>query len=130
MGKQQDTFLASSLSFGDSKLYEHEAVRDPVFRQNKFLSSAKEDYVPLLTNNGHKPEEFQAILQLPLVAIGNETMGVERGFWTMREGIHASIETGITHDRLRDVTYFCVTGDWTSSSLSLHLILRKEEQKH
>jgi hypothetical protein len=71
------------------------AVRDPVFHENIWMSSNKDAYTPLLTNAGHKPEEFQAILQLPLVSIGNETVGVARGFWTMREGIHASIETGL-----------------------------------
>ncbi|MDZ4747042.1 MAG: hypothetical protein SH808_01030 [Saprospiraceae bacterium] len=71
------------------------AVRDPVFRQNLWLSSAKDDYVPLLQAAGYTPDSFQAILQLPLVAIGNEMMGVTRGFWTMREGVHASTETGL-----------------------------------
>ncbi|MDQ3016384.1 MAG: hypothetical protein M3R25_06680 [Bacteroidota bacterium] len=71
------------------------AVAAPVFHQNKYLSDARDDYVPLLATAGYKPEQFQAILQLPLVAIGSETMGVARGFWTFREGIHASMETGL-----------------------------------
>jgi hypothetical protein len=70
-------------------------IRDPVFRVNKWLSFKKDDYVPLLNNAGYPPETFQAILQFPLVAIGNETMGVTRGFWTLREGVHASTETGL-----------------------------------
>jgi len=70
-------------------------VRDPVFRVNKFLSYKKDDYVPLLQAAGYPPETFQAILQLPLVAIGNETVGASRGFWTLREGFHASTETGL-----------------------------------
>jgi len=81
--------------WGFEAYFNMKAVRDPVFHENKWLSSAKDDYVPLLASAGHKPEEFQAILQLPIVAIGNETMGVARGFWTMREGIHASMETGL-----------------------------------
>ncbi len=71
------------------------AVRDPVFRVNKYLASSKDDYVPLLSAAGYTPDSFQAILQFPLVAIGNETVGVSRGFWTLREGIHASTETGL-----------------------------------
>ncbi|MEO6132949.1 MAG: hypothetical protein ABIQ02_13965 [Saprospiraceae bacterium] len=71
------------------------AVRDPIFKPNKYLVSTKLDYTPVLVKAGHKPEDFQAILQLPLVAIGNENLGVAHGFWTMREGIHASIETGL-----------------------------------
>jgi hypothetical protein len=71
------------------------AVRDPVFRQNLWLATAKDDYVPLLNAVGYTPDSFQAILQLPLVAIGNEMMGVTRGFWTFREGVHASTETGL-----------------------------------
>lgn len=71
------------------------AVAAPVFHENKWLSDKKDDYVPLLASAGFTPGDFQAILQFPLVAIGNETVGVARGFWTMREGIHASIETGL-----------------------------------
>jgi hypothetical protein len=71
------------------------AVSAPVFRVNKWLAHTKDDYVPLLSAAGYTPDAFQAILQLPLVAIGNEMMGVTRGFWTLREGIHASTETGL-----------------------------------
>jgi len=71
------------------------AVSAPVFHQNEYLSSSRKNYGPVLTAAGFKPEDFQAILQFPLVAIGNETVGVARGFWTMREGIHASMETGL-----------------------------------
>ncbi len=71
------------------------AISAPVLHENKWMSNAKDDYVPLLTSAGYKPEDFQAILQFPLLAIGNETFGVARGFWTMREGIHASMETGL-----------------------------------
>jgi hypothetical protein len=71
------------------------AIAAPVYHENKWMANDKNDYVPLLTSAGKKPEDFQAILQLPLVAIGNETVGVARGFWTLREGIHASMETGL-----------------------------------
>ncbi|MEP6795681.1 MAG: hypothetical protein ABJB16_15230 [Saprospiraceae bacterium] len=71
------------------------AVRDSVFKPNNYLTAAKDDYVPLLQKAGLKPEDFQAILQFPLVSIGNENLGVARGFWTLREGIHASFETGL-----------------------------------
>lgn len=71
------------------------SISAPVFRHNKTLSSAKDDYIPLLDAAGKKPSDFQAILQLPLVAIGNETMGIARGFWVFSEGVHASIETGL-----------------------------------
>lgn len=70
-------------------------ISDPVFRPNVWLANSKTDYVPLLVAAGYTPDSFQAILQLPLVAIGNETMGVARGFWTLREGVHASTETGL-----------------------------------
>lgn len=71
------------------------SIRDPIFHENKYLSSEKDNYIPILTASGYQPEDFQAILQLPLVAIGNENLGVARGFWTLREGIHASTETGL-----------------------------------
>ena len=71
------------------------SISAPVFRQNIYMSEAKDNYVPLLASAGYEPGDFQAILQLPLVAIGNETMGVSRGFWTLREGFHASMETGL-----------------------------------
>lgn len=71
------------------------SIRDPVFNENKLLSLKGDDYLPLLTSAGYKPADFQAILQLPIVIIGNETMGVTRGHWTLREGMHASIETGL-----------------------------------
>ena len=71
------------------------AVSAPVFRPNQWLSHTKKDYVPLLQQAGYTPDSFQAILQFPLVAIGNETFGVARGFWTFREGVHASTETGL-----------------------------------
>ncbi len=71
------------------------AVSAPVFRYNVWLSHTKTDYVPLLQAAGYTPDSFQAILQFPLVAIGNENMGVARGFWTLREGVHASTETGL-----------------------------------
>src|SRR5688572_14984332 len=44
------------------------AISAPVFRINKILSSEKDDYVPILEAAGKKPEDYQAILQLPLVA--------------------------------------------------------------
>ncbi len=69
------------------------AVKAPIFHPNEYLSHTLTDYVPILHAAGYQPEDFQAILQLPLVAIGNENMGVTRGFWTLREGIHASRET-------------------------------------
>ncbi|HZV69598.1 MAG TPA: hypothetical protein VFG10_08640 [Saprospiraceae bacterium] len=84
-----------SVFWGFESYLNIKGVRDPVFRHNKFMSSAKDDYVPLLEKAGHKAEDFQAILQFPLVAIGNENLGVARGFWTFREGIHVSFETGL-----------------------------------
>ncbi len=71
------------------------AISAPVFHPNETLNASKEDYVPLLKNAGYTPDDFQAILQLPIVVIGNENMGVTRGFWTLREATHASTETGI-----------------------------------
>ena len=71
------------------------AISAPVFRINHTLSSDKNDYIPILEAAGKKPEDYQAILLLPLVAIGNETMGISRGFWALKEGVHASIETGL-----------------------------------
>lgn len=88
-------FGAVFLIWGFESWQNIKAIREPIFHENKWMSAAKDDYVPLLTSAGLKPEDFQAILQLPLVAIGNETVGVARGFWTMREGIHASMETGL-----------------------------------
>ncbi len=71
------------------------AVSKPVFHINTSINDIQDDYVPLLSANGYSPDDFQAILQFPLVAIGNENMGVTRGQWTLREGIHASTETGL-----------------------------------
>ncbi len=84
-----------SILWGFEAYFNLKAVSDPVFHLNETVTNTKKDYMPILTNAGHKPEEFQAILQLPLVSIGNETVGVARGFWTLREGIHASMETGL-----------------------------------
>lgn len=67
----------------------------PIFRVNTTLHSSKEDFIPMLSAAGHTPDDFQAILQFPIVAIGNEMMGVTRGFWALRQGIHASWETGL-----------------------------------
>ncbi len=89
------TLFAVLLIWGFESWLNIKAVAAPVFHQNKYLSDAKDNYVPLLTAAGYQPEQFQAILQLPIVAIGSETMGVARGFWTLREGIHASFETGL-----------------------------------
>ncbi len=71
------------------------AVSKPVLHDNIALHTSKDDYVPLLTASGYTADDFQAILQFPLVAIGNENMGITRGFWTQREAIHASMETGL-----------------------------------
>lgn len=71
------------------------AVAAPVFRTNKFLSDKKDDYVPLLQAAGYQPDQFQAILQIPIVAVGPENIGFTKGLWTLREGIHASAETGL-----------------------------------
>jgi hypothetical protein len=67
----------------------------PIYHPNISLSDSREDYVPQLTAAGYKPDDFQAILQLPLVAIGNETFGVTRGFWAYRIAVHMSWETGL-----------------------------------
>jgi len=91
------TYMLGSiiLLWGFESWLNMKAVSEPVFFENKYMATSKTDYVPLLTAAGYKPDDFQAILQFPLVAIGNENMGVTRGFWTMREGIHASTETGL-----------------------------------
>jgi hypothetical protein len=70
-------------------------VKRPIYHLNQYLPKKKENYTPIIQASGKSAEDFQAILQLPLVAVGNETMGVSRGFWTLREGIHASFETGL-----------------------------------
>lgn len=69
------------------------AARDPMFKPNEYMNVKPRMYVPILESAGFKPEDFQAILQLPIVAIGNETFGEARGFWTMNESIHCSMET-------------------------------------
>jgi hypothetical protein len=71
------------------------AVSKPELATNHTFTTAKDDYMPLLASAGYAPDDFQAILQLPLVVIGNENMGVIRGHWTLREGIHAASETGL-----------------------------------
>ncbi|MEO5906810.1 MAG: hypothetical protein ABIQ11_08790, partial [Saprospiraceae bacterium] len=86
---------AVALVWGFEAWLNLKAVAAPVYKENKWVSDDKSDYVPLLQAAGYRPEDFQAILQFPLVAVGSETMGVARGFWTMREGIHASMETGL-----------------------------------
>jgi hypothetical protein len=67
----------------------------PIYHHNTSLSDNKEDYLPQLTAAGYTPDDFQAILQLPLVAIGNENFGVTRGFWAYRIAVHMSWETGL-----------------------------------
>ena len=86
---------AVALVWGFEAWTHFRAVRAPVFHENKWMSVKPDDYIPVLQAGGYAPEEFQAILQFPIVAIGNETMGVARGFWTQREVFHASMETGL-----------------------------------
>lgn len=86
---------AAFLVWGFESSLNIKAVSDPLFHPNVCLSNHEDSYIPVLTAAGYSPDNFQAILQLPLVAIGNETVGVARGFWTLREGIHASTETGL-----------------------------------
>lgn len=84
---------AVGLVWGAEAWWNLKAAKDPVFHENVYMDNEPRMYMPLLTNAGYKPDDFQAILQLPIVAIGNETVGESRGFWTMNESIHASMET-------------------------------------
>src|SRR5690606_21121756 len=84
-----------ALVWGSEACHNFRSVRAPMFHPNEWMSVKPDDYIPVLQQAGYAPADFQAILQLPAVAIGNETMGVARGFWTFREAIHASMETGL-----------------------------------
>ncbi len=64
-----------------------------IFKPNQYLSVKTNTFSGILESNGLKAGDFQAILQLPLVNLGGETSGVERGLWTMRKGIQAAFET-------------------------------------
>lgn len=91
---------AISLVWGFEAWMHFRDVRAPMFHENTWMSVKPDHYMPILQSAGYRPADFQAILQFPIVAIGNETMGVARGFWTQREVFHASMETG-----LPEVTY-------------------------
>jgi len=86
---------AIALVWGFESWMQFRAVRAPLFHANNWMSVRPDNYIPLLDAAGLKPDDFQAILEFPIVAIGNETMGVARGFWTQREVFHASMETGL-----------------------------------
>lgn len=81
--------------WGFEAWYHTRSIATNMLRENVYMSDEKEAYMPLLESKGYSPSDFQAILQFPLVAIGGETVGVARGFWTLREGIHAAMETGL-----------------------------------
>ncbi len=67
----------------------------PITHENTILTDTKKTYLPLIDSAGYAPGDFQAILQLPLVVVGNENLGVVRGFWTLSEGMHVGWETGL-----------------------------------
>ena len=49
----------------------------------------------LIAKNGYGPNDFQAILQLPLASVGAEKIKVERGGWFMRQSWQCAWETGL-----------------------------------
>jgi len=52
-------------------------------------------YSDLITNSGHRTEDFQAILQFPLASVGAEKIKIERGGWFMRQSWQCAWETGL-----------------------------------
>jgi hypothetical protein len=57
------------------------------------LSKKDHTFSDILQKNGFQSDDFQGILQLPLISLGGETSGVSRGNWTMRKGIQAAFNT-------------------------------------
>ncbi len=55
----------------------------------------KKVYLEALKNIGVNPNEFQAILQLPLVSVGSERISISRGIWSLNRTFQCAYETGL-----------------------------------
>lgn len=65
-----------------------------IYHENKTFRG-EEIYRNALKNAGVDPQEFQAILQLPLVSVGSERISITRGIWTLNRTYQCAIETGL-----------------------------------
>lgn len=52
-------------------------------------------YADLLRSKDVSADTYQAILQLPMVAIGSEKLNIQRGLWYMRLSMQCAWETGL-----------------------------------
>ena len=72
-----------------------EAKIPTLFKPNRALSAADNEYVRLLGKGGYSPDDFQAVWQLPTVVLGPELLTKNDGEWTFREGVRCAFQTGL-----------------------------------
>ncbi|HET9906213.1 MAG TPA: hypothetical protein VFQ23_06220, partial [Anaerolineales bacterium] len=65
-----------------------------IYHENKTFRG-EEVYRNALQNIGVDPQEFQAILQVPLVSVGSERINIARGLWTLNRTYQCATETGL-----------------------------------
>ncbi len=66
-----------------------------IFNVNHILIHRQTAYSDFLMDKGKAPEDFQAILQLPLVIVGPELYMVSDGMWWTRKSFACSHSTGL-----------------------------------
>ena len=70
-----------------------EVLERPISENKIFRGTTP--YQDILRENGMKPGDFQASLQLPIASIGSEKISIERGYWWMRQSWQCAWETGL-----------------------------------
>lgn len=65
-----------------------------LYRHNNVFRGGK-PFLQVLENRGLKPDDFQAILQLPVTIIGTESLPVHRGHWGLNTTMQCAWETGL-----------------------------------
>ena len=77
----------------EANVYTHVTTQH-IYRHNHIFRGDK-PFLDLLQQNGMKPDDFQAILQVPLIIIGTENLPVHRGHWEFNNTIQCAWETGL-----------------------------------
>ena len=77
----------------EASIFTHESTKH-VYHDNHILRGDK-PFLELLHQHGMKPDDFQAILQVPLIIIGTENLPVHRGHWEFNNTLQCAWETGL-----------------------------------
>lgn len=74
---------------------DHHRKRRSVVYENTYFKKDLNHYSKFLGDNGHQPDDFQAILPLPYISIGSQKFELIMGLDAFSQSVKCSYETGL-----------------------------------